>query len=130
MLPTHPDKAYLMVRKLPYDKNPKRGDVIEFYHPEGYAYVKRVVGLPGESIELKEGVVYINGTVLIEPYLSPGVQTSAGRFLEEAKPMSIPTDNYFVMGDNRQGSSDSRIWGFVSAEDIIGKVWFCYSNCK
>ena len=95
-----------------------------------FEYIKRVVGVPGDTIEIKSGKVYVNGLAQDESYLLPNIQTQAGKFLQEATLTSIHENNYVVMGDNRDQSSDSRSWGFVSADDILGKVWFCYNNCR
>lgn len=132
MLPNYPGNAYYIIRKLPIiDKNPHRGDVVlySFFTSPEQQYVKRVIGLPGDKIEIREGRVYINDKVLDEPYLSPGTQTRAGKFLEEGKPFVVWKYNYIVMGDNRDNSSDSRSRGLVASDDIKGKVWFCYRNC-
>ena len=113
---------YLLVNKLVYRfGSPDRGDVIIFKRPGGGStpYVKRVVGLPGERVEVKDGGVFINGCLLEEPdYIPPTVQGSGTVVLQE--------DEYYVLGDNRAHSSDSRFWGAVPEENIIGKVWFSY----
>ena len=100
--------------------NLQRGDVVIFYYPEDpeFSYIKRIVGLPGELIEVRDGQTFINGTLLHEPYLDPKVNQS--RFARE--PVRIPEQNYFVMGDNRDNSSDSRTWGTLRESFIYGKV--------
>jgi signal peptidase I len=112
---------------------PKLGDVIIFkspINPESNL-ISRVIGVAGNKIMVKDGSVYLNDRLLDESkYLSPTVKTYTGdEFLREGTPVVVPGENYFVMGDNRNGSSDSREWGFVSSNYVIGKVWFCYFNC-
>lgn len=105
---------------------PQRGDIIVFQYPdnEEILYVKRLIGLPGETIEIKGGKVYINGAdlPLDEPYLKEEpYDASFG-------PYTVPEDHYFMMGDNRNNSLDSRYWTnkYVSKEKIEGKVFFRY----
>ena len=100
---------------------PKRGEVIVFHFPRDPSkdFVKRVVGLPGEEVEIRQGKVYINGQALTEPYLDRLDNSRVG-------PMSLREKEYFVLGDNRRSSNDSRIWGPVSETYVVGKVWFVY----
>lgn len=96
----------------------KRGDVVVLHPPSdmNVEYIKRVIGLPGEIVEIKNGLVYINGEPLSEPYvLDPPLYTM--------KKIEIPQEYYFVLGDNRNNSSDSHIWGPLPRDNIIGKVW-------
>ncbi len=121
---------YILTNKINYrfDK-PERGDVVVFKAPqnEDYDYIKRVVGMPGETVKVFNGRVYINGLPLDESaYLPSTVNTSAGRFLKEGEEVTIPEGKYFVLGDNRAHSSDSRDWGYVTEENIVGKAWFVY----
>ncbi len=107
----------------------ERGDVVVFTAPidKEKDFIKRVIGLPGETVMIKEGSVYINGNKFDESsYLNPDVKTYGGAFLKEAVPVTVPQDNYFVMGDNRPYSSDSREWGFVTKGGMIGKSWIVY----
>ncbi|MBI4336924.1 MAG: signal peptidase I [Chloroflexi bacterium] len=100
---------------------PQRGDVIVFRFPrdETRDFIKRVVGLPGEVVEIRSGRVYINGVPLSEPYLAdPGN--------DSMRPHRIPEGQYFVMGDNRRASNDSRDWGDLPSYEIIGKAWVVY----
>jgi signal peptidase I len=109
--------------------SPERGDIVVFNTPprartacsEGGVYVKRLVGLPGEVWAEKNGTVYINGKPLIEPYIKPGYRDDF-----TYPPRRIPPGHYFMMGDNRNGSCDSRKWGTVPRRDLIGKVIATY----
>jgi len=129
MYPNFHDGEYLLTDKISYRLNqPKRGEVIIFKAPknEEYEYIKRIIGLPGDTVKIKEGKVYINDNLLKEPYLPEDYQTFAGSFGQEGEDISLPANQYFVLGDNRNHSSDSRDWGTVPKENIIGKAWFRY----
>lgn len=101
--------------------NPKRGDIVVFPFPddESVDYIKRIIGLPGETITGKNGLVYINGEPLDEPYVMDKLDGDFG-------PYVIPEDSYFMMGDNRNNSEDSRYWEnkFVTKDKIKGKALF------
>jgi signal peptidase I len=109
--------------------DPKRGDIVVFKTPvpaqkecgAGGTFVKRIVALPGESWELRSGVVHINGKRLEEPYLNRDRRGS-----ETSSPQRIPGNSYFVMGDNRVQSCDSRQWGSLPRANLIGKVFAVY----
>jgi signal peptidase I len=129
MQPNFPDGEYLLTDKVTYRfESPQRGDVIVFVAPvnEEDDYIKRIIGLPGESVSISNGQVFINGRQLNETYLDPLVYSSGGQFLPNDTPVTVPADEYFVMGDNRPYSSDSRSWGFVPKKNITGKAWFIY----
>jgi len=129
MQPNYPDAEYLLTDKVTYRFNePQRGDVIVFKPPPAPddEYIKRIIGLPGERVRVEAGKVYINSQLLSETYLSPSLYTSGGSFLPDGKEITVPSGNYFVLGDNRPYSSDSRSWGFVPKENITGRAWFIY----
>jgi len=96
----------------------KRGDIVIFLYPhdQSKSYLKRIIGLPGETIEIEAGRVLINGSQIEEPYLDPKYASH-----DTTVPVQIPAQHYFVMGDNRRNSSDSRYWGTVPRELIYGK---------
>jgi signal peptidase I len=112
----------------------KRGDVIVFKYPQepDRDFIKRVIGLPGEKLELKRKVVYINDKPLEEKYVHFNLPLSAeGKsempdIREDFGPVIVPPDQYFMMGDNRDNSADSRIWGFLQADYIKGKALLIY----
>ena len=116
------DEQYLVVDKLGYRLHePQRGDIVVFRDPrsDGRKLIKRVIGLPGERIEILNGTVHIGGDILQEPYvIRPGNYTQ--------QPLTIPTGEYYVLGDNRNNSSDSHNWGTMSSDLIIGKAWLSY----
>jgi len=124
MEPTLQIKDRLIVDKLSYDFSPpQRGDIVVFnptptLKQQNFkdAFIKRVVGLPGETVEIKDGRVYVNGTILDETYVAAPSKPW--------NPVTVPTDSYLVLGDNRNNSFDSRYWGFVPRSSIIGRAVF------
>ncbi len=128
MEPNFVHGEYLIANKLVYSINdPQRGDVIIFKHSATQDYIKRVIGLPGETVSLLDGRIYINDKVLDESlYLDPAVFTSGGAVLKEGDKYLVPEGEYFVMGDNRLNSSDSRSFGSISRDDIKAKAWIVY----
>jgi len=126
MHPNFPDGEYLLTEKISYYKgNPQRGDVIVFKPPISEdEFIKRVIGLPGETVSVKQGKIYINDKLLDEDYIK--VQTNGGSFLSESEEYVVPDGQYFVVGDNRPHSSDSRAWGPITKKDITGKAWLVY----
>jgi signal peptidase I len=115
----------------------KRGDVIVFKYPEepDRDYIKRVIGLPGETVELRAKKIYINGAPLDEPYVHflepPSTETDLHEVTsidvrERYGPVTVPPDQYFVMGDNRDNSQDSRYWGFLRRDYVKGKALLIY----
>lgn len=130
MYPNFYDKEYVLTNLIILRfENPKLGDVIVFKAPPdpNKDYIKRVIGLPGDSIMVKDGSVYRNGNLLDESkYLKPSVKTYDGAFLKNAQAVNVPQNEYFVFGDNRGESSDSRDWGLVKRDEIIGESLFVY----
>jgi signal peptidase I len=122
MVPTLADKQLLIVSKLDYRlREPRRGDIVVFLDPrsENRKLIKRIVGLPGETVEIRDGQVLIEGHTLDEPY----VQNQAGY----SEPLTqVPEGHFYVLGDNRANSSDSHNWGTLSEENIVGRAWFSY----
>lgn len=104
---------------------PERGDIVVFTPPidSDKPYIKRVIGLPGETVSFENGYVLIDGERLEEPYID-GAVTACNR--RTCEPVEVPAEHVFVMGDNRQNSSDSRLFGPIAVDDIIGKAWFTY----
>jgi signal peptidase I len=135
MLPTFKEGDLIIVNKLAYafGNQPKVKDEIVFYAPGNgtrpvfdpfytqhpSCFIKRVIAVPGDSVEIKNRAVFVNGRPLSEPYLNE----PPGYFMPE---LSIPEGQYFVLGDNRNHSNDSHTGWVVPSEDIIGKVWFKY----
>ena len=120
MEPSFYDKEYLIVNEITYRFNePQRGEVIVFKYPKNprQYYIKRIIGLPGETIEIRDGKVYINNEILGEEYIK--LLSSDNR-----KTVVLGGNEYFVLGDNRKNSSDSRLFGPLKEKYIIGKVWF------
>lgn len=136
MTPTLHDNEYLLTEKISYMLGqPQRGDVIIFRFPQAprFDYIKRIIGLPGEKLKIQNNKITIQNTefpagfVMDEPYLANGTQTivpPSGAFMSEGQMISLGKNEYFVLGDNRQNSSDSRFWGLVPRNEIIGKTFF------
>ncbi|HEU4794099.1 MAG TPA: signal peptidase I [Pyrinomonadaceae bacterium] len=130
MLPRLHDGERIFVNKLIYYDEyrwaPKveRGDIVVFWYPEdpSKSYIKRVIGLPGDRIEVSEGVVLVNDQEVEESYLDPRLNLSHRSLAEQM----VKANHYFVMGDNRDNSSDSRMWGQVPKKYIYGKALFRY----
>jgi signal peptidase I len=131
MLPELHDGERLLVNKLVYYKiqsvswgHIERGDIVVFWYPHDpdKSYVKRIIGLPGERVRIMSGVVYINDQPLKEPYLD----TEHNQSLPSISEKLVEQHHYFVMGDNRDNSSDSRYWGLVPEKYIYGKAFFRY----
>lgn len=138
MYPNFYDKEYVLTNLIGFENfgfykatfgKLKLGDVVVFKAPPepDKDYVKRIIGVPGDSIFIRDGMLYLNDKLLDEKsFLKPSVKTYSGSFLKDDIPVTVPKDQYFVMGDNRPESSDSREWGFVRRDQIIGKSWLVY----
>jgi signal peptidase I len=126
MLPRLHDGERIFVNKLVYYDLPEleRGDIVVFWFPDDptKSYIKRIIGLPGEFVQVREGRVFVNGKELAEPYLDPSRNVTRGT----EQPIQVKQHYYFVMGDNRDNSSDSRTWGLVPEKYIYGKALFRY----
>ena len=124
MAPHLADQERIFISKFAYRFEPiQRGDIVVFRFPRdpSKSFIKRVVGLPGETVEIRHGVVYINGASLREEYLPPG-ETDGHSYPATL----LPPDHYFVLGDHRRSSNDSRVWGTVHRDYIYGKAVFAY----
>lgn len=121
MQPNFYEGEFILVNKLAYRLgSPERGDVLVFHNPNNLEedYIKRIIGLPGDTVEIRDGLTFINGKPLIEEYPinanSPSVNFN---------PIVVEPDNLFVMGDNRPQSQDSRVFGQLDENLIVGKAW-------
>lgn len=131
MAPAYKNGEYILAgRAASYE----RGDVVVFterINGQDRTLIKRIVGLPGEIVGIKDGSVYVDGKILNESaYLPEGTKTTGGSFMKERVVRKIGDKHYFLMGDNRTESIDSRHLEFIYKEKIVGKVWTCYWNCK
>lgn len=130
MFPTFKNGEYILTNLITLRfGDPKQGDIIVFKSPtdENKDFIKRVIAVAGDTVRVEESKVYVNNELLDESeYLSDTVQTPNGPFLEAGRTVTVPEGNFFVMGDNRPHSSDSREWGFLPREEVIGKSFFVY----
>ena len=131
MTPSYKEGEYYLTNKITYKFSiPQRNSVIVFISPaDEQLYIKRIIAVPGDVLKISNGEVYINNMKLNERYLSGDGMTKNGSYLDSDESVTIPENKYFVMGDMRDISSDSRHWGLVPKENIVGKVQFCYWNC-
>ncbi len=114
--------------RLPEVRQPKRGDVVVFIYPEDKKkdFIKRLVGLPGETIEIKNGSIFVNDKPALEPIFNQIYYYNRGEFAAEGQKITVPENSYFVLGDNSTSSKDSRYWGFVPQEDLLGQAMIVY----
>ena len=126
MVPTLNNGQFVMVNRLAYNLGEfitgkvQRGDVVVFHYPRDpeQEYIKRIIGLPGDVVEMTGGHVYVNGEQLIEPYIAADARNE-GQW-------TVPAGHIFVLGDNRNNSQDSRSFGYVSMQNVVGKAIFIY----
>jgi len=121
MEPTLNSGEFVFVNKLAYRiGEPKRGDVIVFHYPRDpkQEYIKRIIGLPGDHLQVSNGTIYVNGNPITEPYIAASPQYQ--------NEWDVPENTLFVLGDNRNNSSDSHNWGPVPMDYVIGKAFFVY----
>lgn len=130
MFPTFINKEYILTNLITLRFNdPHKGDVIVFKAPldKDKDFIKRVMAIEGDTVNLKDGFVYVNDKKVDESkYLGSDVRTYGGSFLKDGQPVTVPQGEFLVMGDNRPFSSDSREWGFLKRDLIIGKSFFVY----
>ncbi len=124
MMPRLENHERIFINKFVYHFEPiQRGDIVVFWYPldSSKSYIKRVVGLPGEGVSIQDGRVLVNGTPFAEPYLP-------ANYLDHQSypPVRVEADHYFVLGDHRDSSNDSRVWGTVDRKYIYGKAVFVY----
>ena len=126
MMPVLTDQERIFINKFTYRfgaGNIERGDLVVFFFPldRSKSYIKRVIGLPGDTVQIEHGTVFVNGEPLDEPYVPDGYRDS-----QSIPSTTVTTDHYFVLGDHRSSSNDSRAWGTVGRKDIYGKAVFVY----
>lgn len=124
MAPLLTDQERIFINKFVYRIGPiERGDVVVFWYPldRSKSFIKRIIGLPGETVEIRQGLVYVNGTQLVEPYVPEQYEDAT-----DYGPVRVPPDQYFVMGDHRISSNDSRVFGPVARRHIYGRAVFAY----
>ena len=124
MAPLLSDQERIFINKFVYRFEPiERGDVVVFWYPLDHtkSFIKRVVGLPGETVEIRHGLLYVNGKSVPEPYVPPQYED-----LSDFGPVRVPKDSFFVLGDHRISSNDSRVFGPVSSRYIYGRAVFAY----
>ena len=126
MMPALQDQERIFINKFVYRfgiGKIERGDMVVFWYPNDNtkSYIKRVIGLPGDTLEVNDGTVMVNGKVVEERYVPDEYRDH-----QSSAPMTVPGDNYFVLGDHRSSSNDSRTWGTVPSHLIYGKAVFVY----
>jgi signal peptidase I len=114
--------------RLPAYSQPQRGDVVVFIFPQDTKkdFIKRVVGLPGETVEIRNGTVYINDKPVVDPIFNQKYYYNRGDYGDMGKKTVIPANQFFVLGDNSASSQDSRYWGFVPRKNLLGKAMVIY----
>lgn len=129
MEPTFYNGNYIFTSKITYKlRQPHRGDIVVFHSPKNrdIEFIKRVIGLSGDTILVENNEVYVNGVLLKEKYISSKTTLIPGSFVQDGIPIEVPKGQYFVMGDNRPRSSDSREFGTIAKDSIVGHVFYRY----
>ncbi len=134
MVPNFQNNEFILTEKLSYRRRaPKRGEIVVFKAPPSEPcaeteceYIKRIIAVPGDVVTVSDGNIYINNQTLTEDYLPSDFQTSPGSFLREGRPVELSQDEYVLMGDNRPHSRDSREFGPITREAIIGRAFLRY----
>ena len=129
MEPTFYNGNYIFTSKVTYKiRTPKRGDIVVFYSPKNHdiEFIKRIIGIPGDTILIENNEIYVNGNILNEQYISAKTTLIPGNFAQEGVPIEVLENHYFVMGDNRPRSSDSREFGTIPTDSIVGQVFYRY----
>src|ERR1700752_1712361 len=124
MAPLLSDQERIFINKFVYRfEDIHRGDVVVFWYPldRSKSFIKRVIGLPGKTVDIRHGLLYVNGELIPEPYVPPQYTD-----VTDFGPVKVPKDSYFVMGDHRISSNDSRVFGPVSSQFIYGRAVFAY----
>jgi len=124
MAPLLSDQERIFINKFVYRFEPiQRGDVVVFWYPLDHtkSFIKRVVGLPGETVEIRQGALYVNTKVIPEPYVPPQYEDNS-----DYGPYTVEKDHFFVLGDHRISSNDSRVFGAVPSQFIYGRAVFAY----
>jgi signal peptidase I len=124
MAPLLSDQERIFINKFVYRFEPiQRRDVVVFWYPLDHSksFIKRVIALPGENVEIRQGIVYVNGRAIDEPYVPTQYED-----MSDYGPFTVPRDSYFVMGDHRISSNDSRVFGAVASKFIYGRAVFAY----
>lgn len=129
MDPTFTTEDYILTSKITYKfREPKRGDIIVFKAPglDETEFIKRIIGIPGDTVKIQDGNIFVNNTLFDEEYISSRTSLWQDSFVQNGVPLSVPPGHYFVLGDNRAKSSDSRRFGFIPQSSIIGVVVYRY----
>lgn len=128
MNPNYVNGEFLLTDKLSYRfTTPQRGDVIVLQYDPTHEFIKRILGVPGDTIKISDGHLYLNDKLVNESaYLNSNVQTGPGTFFETGDVKTVPKGDYFVLGDNREISEDSRYFGWIPDSSIVGRVLIIY----
>lgn len=133
MEPTLHDTERIVAEKISLEFKPlEKGEIVIFTQPTDSKrlIIKRIIGTSGDTVEIKEGSVYVNQKQLEEPYLKTDTTTNPGTFIGEMQELTVPEGQYFLLGDNRTNSTDSRAWGFLKKERISGRALLVYQPIK